>query len=1022
MKMSFNLLVRSITAFLSLGLLQVGNGMLHAQCDSPPAGLVAWWPAEGNANDVVGGNNGTLHGGMTFTNGEVGQAFQLDHATSYITVPASTSLDIGAGAGLTIECWIKPNAETVNVFGGPIIEWDSATLAGLQMWAGNNGAFFLGFNDTSGKPHVLESGGGLIVDTNQFYHLAGTYDKNSGLAVLYLDGINVASVNFGSYTPQSTSPLNIGRRTGDPVGNGDTFGGLIDELSLYNRALSSNEIAAIYNAGSAGKCKVIAADCVSPPVGLVGWWPGEGNASDIVGGNNGTLLDGVSFGGGEVGQAFLYGTTNAGVKVPASPALNVGLGNGLTIEGWINPASLATREYISEWNDGNTNQGVVPYGVQLFILGPGELGLGAGNLYGDVYGGGQSHEIAAPGGTIATNKFQHVALTYDKTSGIARLYCNGVVVAQQNLGSFTPLTSYDFYIGRRPDQDFRSFSGKIDELSLYNRALSSNEIAAIYSAGSAGKCKAIAADCVSPPTGLVGWWPGEGNASDIVGGNNGMLLDGVSFGGGEVGQAFLYGTTNAGVKVPASPALDVGLGNGLTVEGWINPASLATREYISEWNDGNTNQGVVPYGVQLFILQPGELGLGAGSLYGDMYGGGQSHEIAAPGGTIATNTFQHVALTYDKTSGVARLYCNGVVVAQQNLGSFTPLTSYDFYIGRRPDQDFRSFSGRIDELSLYSRALSSNEIAAIYSAGSAGKCSFTLPRGATASAVVVNGFVVGVTIINGGYGYTNTPLVRLIGGGGSGAQAFAVVSNGVVTSITVTNPGSGYTNAPVVFIEPPIIPNPVLGIAPMSFLAFSNLTVGGAYQLQQSLLWYWTNRPVTLTASNSVYTQMFAGVVGSGDYRLALYPLPAQAFAMPQVVNGFVVGATVTSGGSGYVASPAVSIVGGGGTNATAVSQVAGGVVTSVSITSPGIGYTNAPTVKIAPPPAGAVSPTVFPVMRVDASWLAPYENYQVQFKPDLGGAWVDWAGGLFSPTDVTNSQFLFITNDMGFFRLQFVP
>jgi hypothetical protein len=131
---------------------------------------------------------------------------------------------------------------------------------------------------------------------------------------------------------------------------------------------------------------------------------------------------------------------------------------------------------------------------------------------------------------------------------------------------------------------------------------------------------------------------------------------------------------------------------------------------------------------------------------------------------------------------------------------------------------------------------------------------------------------------------------------------------------------------------------------------------------------------------------------------------------------------TVTSGGSGYVTSPAVTIVGGGGTNATVVSHISGGVVTSITIIDAGNGYTNAPTVRIAPPPAAAVSPTVLPVMRVDSASLAPYDNYQIQFKSDLGGTWGNWSGGLFSPTDVTNSQYLFITNAVGFFRLQYVP
>ena len=296
------------------------------------------------------------------------------------------------------------------------------------------------------------------------------------------------------------------------------------------------------------------------------------------------------------------------------------------------------------------------------------------------------------------------------------------------------------------------------------------------------------------------------------------------------------------------------------------------------------------------------------------------------------------------------------------------------------------------------------------------------PRTATGTATLFGVFVVAVNITDGGSGYTNTPIVRFVGGGGRGAQAFAVVSNGVITAITMLDAGYGYTNAPLVVIDPPFIPNPVLGIAPMSFLAFSNLTVGGAYQLQQSVGWYWTNEPVSFTAAEVTYMEMVAGLASSGDYRLALNPVPAQAFATAEVVYGFVVGAAVTSGGSGYVTSPAVTIVGGGGTNATAVSYISGGVVRSIGITSAGIGYTNTPTVEIAQPPAAAVSPTVLPVMRVDAASLAPYNNYQIQFKQALGGAWQNWADGLFSPADVTSSQYLFITNSAGFFRLQYVP
>ncbi|MGD0905742.1 MAG: LamG-like jellyroll fold domain-containing protein, partial [Terracidiphilus sp.] len=174
-------------------------------------------------------------------------------------------------------------------------------------------------------------------------------------------------------------------------------------------------------------------------------------------------------------------------------------------------------------------------------------------------------------------------------------------------------------------------------------------------------------------------------------------------------------------------------------------------------------------------------------------------------------------------------------------------------IGGDPIGDQQFLDGKIDDVRIYNRALSSNEIAELYVYESTNGPSFT----ATAAPDVTNGFVVGATLSDGGNGYTNTPSVRIIGGGGNGAQAEAVVSNGVVIAIDILDAGSGYTNTPIVVIDPPFIANPVLDGSPMSFLTFSNLTLGGVYQLQEAAAWYWTNQPVSFTATNSADERRF---------------------------------------------------------------------------------------------------------------------------------------------------------------------
>ena len=847
-------------------------------CDPAPSGLVSWWPGEGNANDIVGGNNGVPTGGITYTNGEVDQAFVFNGSTSYIRVPASPSLNnIGAsGSGVTIECWVKPSS-TAN---GPIMEWDSATVDGLQFWIQNNFQLFANIKDASGNSHAFYTGLGVLNSTN-FQHVALTYDKNSGNAFIYLNGGVVASANFGNITPQTTYPyLRIGQRSAAAIGT-YTYTGLIDELGLYNRALSAAEIAAIYNAGSAGKCPLppppplpeittqptnqtvtmgsmatfsVTASSPSPlsyqwscnttniagatnatlilnnvqftqagnytvlvannagstksipatltvnplppcdpaPSGLVSWWPGEGNANDIVSGNNGVPTGSIAYTAGKAGQAFVFNGSTSYIPVPASPSLDIGAtGSGITIEGWINPASSAENAPIVEWDSPSTD------GLQFWVQQPLYLYANINDT------GGHGHLIYSANGTVATNVWQHAALTYDKASGVAVIYLNGNIVATNNLGSFTPQTTYPMNIGRRTGQPIGlndTFNGGIDELGLYNRALSATEVAAIYNAGSTGKCPPalvppmittqpasqtvtmgntatfnVVADgtaplsyqwsrnttniagatnatltlnnvqlseagnysvritnpasfivsgnaaltvtvptCTPASSGLISWWPGEGNANDIVGGNNGVPTGGITYTNGKVGQAFVFNGSTSYIPVPASPSLDIGAtGSGISIECWVNPVSAAGNGPIVEWDSPSTD------GLQFWIQPPLWL-------YANLPDtSGHGNLIYTAHGTVATGVWQHVALTYDKASGMAVIYLNGNIVATNNLGSFTPQTTYPMNIGRRTGQPIGlndTFNGLIDELGLYNRALSSAEITAIYNAGSAGKC------------------------------------------------------------------------------------------------------------------------------------------------------------------------------------------------------------------------------------------------------------------------------------------------------------
>lgn len=122
---------------------------------------------------------------------------------------------------------------------------------------------------------------------------------------------------------------------------------------------------------------------------------------------------------------------------------------------------------------------------------------------------------------------------------------------------------------------------------------------------------------------------------------------------------------------------------------------------------------------------------------------------------------------------------------------------------------------------------------------------------AQATAQVASGLVTGITLVDGGCGYSNTPAVLILGGGGSGASAFASISNGLVTSITLINGGNGYTTIPQVYIYSPfgVQAGLVKAVKPL----FSDLLLGTKYQLQASAdLINWTNQGSPFTATNPV--------------------------------------------------------------------------------------------------------------------------------------------------------------------------
>ena len=206
----------------------------------PSEGLVSWWPGEGNANDAVGGHHGALRGGATFAPGILGQAFNLDGVNDHVAVPDNDLWAFGT-SNFTVELWAKFNSDPGGTLGHPGAVFIGNDEGGgtTRKWffaLGGRLLYFLINSETGG---AFLSQVRFVPDLNQWYHLAVT--RSADTHTIYVDGTAVSSQRNSIAILNAVAPLTIGQA------EGFFMDGLIDEVRIYDRALSDEEVKAIYD-------------------------------------------------------------------------------------------------------------------------------------------------------------------------------------------------------------------------------------------------------------------------------------------------------------------------------------------------------------------------------------------------------------------------------------------------------------------------------------------------------------------------------------------------------------------------------------------------------------------------------------------------------------------------------------------------------------------------------------------------------------------------------------------------------
>ncbi len=559
-------------------------------------GLLGYWSFDEGTGNVAGdfsGNNyyGTTTGSVSWTAGKQRSALNFS-SPSGVGINAPTTV-LDAPTSMTVAAWFKTTS------GGPCENMvskirdntnDTGWIFGHDLTCATPGtiAFIIQLDGSNYNGKYTSSG---IYNDGIWHHAVATLSGGcTGTITIYIDGVAVPATDHDAGTVSAcsnTEQIRIGKS-----GLAQHWNGSLDEVRIYNRALSAAEVLELYQAGLVLK---------KPPnnLGLLGYWSfneGTGNkAGDFSGnGKHGTLTSetvgvptwvngkrgkALSFDGGNdtdyvsttFNQTLLPATFVAWVKVSASDLVacdGIVFSRGTNVSGINVGACTSSTRLGYHWNE-------------------------ASNTF-----------DWAGGPTIPTGKWFLAALVVESGQATAYAYSPDGLNSAVNAVAHTSSVIDNLQFGRDsddPDHN-RDFAGQIDEVRVYNRALSASEVKALYESGAVKFASSV--DLQKGSTlgnGLVAHWTFDGanftnNVADMSGsGNHGRLVSGLATStvkkAGKLGQgAYLPGTINTPIVGPDINATDGA--SQLSFSFWVR-ADDAADDYsvISKMGGGGWQVG-----------------------------------------------------------------------------------------------------------------------------------------------------------------------------------------------------------------------------------------------------------------------------------------------------------------------------------------------------------------------------------------------------------------------------------------------
>ncbi len=458
-------------ALYASGAVKIGG--LNSQINS---GLVAYWPFDGI--NVIGTtaydkstntNNGTLNSSPTLTEGKLGQGISFSGGSS---VTVANHATINPGSAWTLSTWVYPRDTTAGNDQYPLIK---GTTFGEWL------DFCINCNSSSGYIVIPIAWDdvrrtyytGITLTINTWAHLTQTFDGTTFR--VYKDGVLLYSdTNVGSGVNGVSGTFTIGGQAAGTV----PFNGIVDETRLYNRALSRDEVKQLYSMRGLGMNKSVTGPASS---NLVLWHTFDGaklnstTSTDSSGnGYNGTLAGGPVPVLGKVGQALKF-NGSADYITAGGSSLNSLPNNSLSVAAWFKHSTAS------------------PGGVDDYIIDKAAIGAASYGLYLDktttkvgflTYDGTFDVVLSNSGG-YNDDAWHHAVGVWDGTNDT--IYVDGVLQSGSTAAGAATLDSTALFIGAYSDNGSpfagSYWDGSIDDVRVYNRALSATEVLKLYNAG-----------------------------------------------------------------------------------------------------------------------------------------------------------------------------------------------------------------------------------------------------------------------------------------------------------------------------------------------------------------------------------------------------------------------------------------------------------------------------------------------------------------------------------------------------------